>query len=505
MPKNNLIKIIAVLVFVGVFVAWLAMAQSTSRLPTVGSDANNWGTILNNFLNEEHAADGTHEPSVLKRISGMTNVKEYGAIGDGATDDTAAIQAALNASLNVFLPAGTFKTSAPLPVRSGQAVVGAGSQLTIVLNTTTIGLKRQSSGDIRDVTLRGFRIRAANDSSNSLIAFDLSRFSYSQFVDLAAEFHRTGFKLSREIASGQAYFDTFRDIYALRNQTGILLEDVATGAVPNANTFYNIIIEDVGVWADGNGIDLSGNGNLFVGIYAGIPGGNAAIKIRTVSSKNVFIRPYAESSITYAFDVGAGTSGRKNLVIYPHMDSTSMTLTNAPNDPDLVIFDVTGLNNLAISKSEALLKLTATNPGARTWQLISGGGAEIGTGEFGIQSTDNYNVPFRIANNAPTNAITISNLGDVAIATAGANANAGKLGVGTRSPQSTLSVGSGSGDSAYQYLQIDAESSLPPATDCDSDLERGRLIVDYSGASGAHKLYICTGASDGWDSVTLAN
>ncbi len=505
MAKNNLIKIIAVIVFVGVFVAWLAMAQSTPRLPIVGSDTNNWGTILNGFLGEEHVADGTHKPDTLKSISGMTNVKEYGAKGDGITDDTAAIQAALDASLNVFLPAGTFKTTAPLTIRSGQAVVGAGSQLTIILNTTTTGLKRQPSGDVRDVALKGFRILAANDSSNSLIAFDLSRFSYSQFVDLAARFHRTGFKLSREVASGQAYFDTFRDIYALNNQTGILLEDVATGAVPNANTFYNVVIEDVGVWTGGNGIDLSGNGNLFVGIYAGIPGGNAAIKIRTVAAKNVIIKPYAESSITYAFDVGAGTSGRKNLIIYPHMDSTSMTLTNAPNDPDLIIFDVTGLNNFAISKSEALLKLAATNPGARTWQLISGGGGEIGTGEFGIQSTDNYNVPFRIANNAPTNAIIVSNLGDVFTATAGENANAGKLGIGTRNPQSILSVGNGPGDSVYQYLQIDAESGQPPVADCDNDLERGRLLVDYSGASGAHKLYICTGAANGWDSAALTD
>lgn len=56
-----------------------------------------------------------------------------------------------------------------------------------------------------------------------------------------------------------------------------------------------------------------------------------------------------------------------------------------------------------------------------------------------------------------------------------------------------------------EYAQIDAESGAPPAADCDNDSERGRMILDYSGAAGAHKLWICVSAADGWDSVTLTD
>lgn len=46
------------------------------------------------------------------------DVLRFGAVGDGVTDDTAAIQAAVNATVNgvVFLPPGTYRV-APPPTR----------------------------------------------------------------------------------------------------------------------------------------------------------------------------------------------------------------------------------------------------------------------------------------------------------------------------------------------------------------------------------------------------
>jgi len=68
-------------------------------------------------------------PTVL----GMTNVKDFGAVGDGATDDTTAIQAAVTYAVahrndTVFFPVGTYKVTGQITVAQGVKLKGPGSQ-----------------------------------------------------------------------------------------------------------------------------------------------------------------------------------------------------------------------------------------------------------------------------------------------------------------------------------------------------------------------------------------
>ncbi|MBI4668848.1 MAG: hypothetical protein HY747_06635, partial [Elusimicrobia bacterium] len=53
-----------------------------------------------------------------------------------------------------------------------------------------------------------------------------------------------------------------------------------------------------------------------------------------------------------------------------------------------------------------------------------------------------------------------------------------------------------------RYFQAEnSTAGAPPAADCDADAERGRLTIDTTN----NRLYVCNGASRGWDYVTLTN
>lgn len=64
-----------------------------ARLSILNNDIDHWGAIPNEFLRISHRGDGT-----LKKASEIVSVQDFGGVGDGVADNTAAIQAALNAA-----------------------------------------------------------------------------------------------------------------------------------------------------------------------------------------------------------------------------------------------------------------------------------------------------------------------------------------------------------------------------------------------------------------------
>lgn len=92
----------------------------------------------------------------------------FGAAGDGETDDTAAINAALSSGSNVFFPAGVYKITSPLIMPSGIIISGA-SGLTSIKTYITDGyvLQSQSSTTITSINIENIKFENGNTADET--------------------------------------------------------------------------------------------------------------------------------------------------------------------------------------------------------------------------------------------------------------------------------------------------------------------------------------------------
>lgn len=136
------------------------------RLPMPGSDAENWGNLLNEFLRVAHNEDGTPRGGSL-----FVNVKEFGALGNGVTDDGVAIQTAINSLPRggvVYFPAGTYLIDQPNGLlfsvpnlvlqgssRGASQLVAGGACRNALLQSQAAPVVHAGHIEIRDLTLNG--------------------------------------------------------------------------------------------------------------------------------------------------------------------------------------------------------------------------------------------------------------------------------------------------------------------------------------------------------------
>lgn len=149
---------------------------------SASSTADNDGTVI------ELDAGGTGR---FKRLySGALNVKWFGAKGDGSTDDTNAIQAAVDTGLDVFIPATEdyYEISANILVAaSGQTIFGSG-KLSYIYQTHATNAAIKAVSKAR-VTVRDLRITPpgaqASNKDGSACTFDTCTFSVMRNIHVS--------------------------------------------------------------------------------------------------------------------------------------------------------------------------------------------------------------------------------------------------------------------------------------------------------------------------------
>lgn len=128
----------------------------------VGTGDTGKALVYNNATGHWEPVDVATQVELAAAVAGLYNVKDYGAHGDGVTDDTTAIQAAITAAGSatyggvVSVKPGVYLLTASLTVPANVAIVGFGNRLSLLKRAGAYGSVISVAND--NVTLQDFAI-----------------------------------------------------------------------------------------------------------------------------------------------------------------------------------------------------------------------------------------------------------------------------------------------------------------------------------------------------------
>jgi hypothetical protein len=276
--------------------------------------------------------------SVQSRLRDTISVKDFGAVGDGVADDTAAIQAAINAHEMVFFPAGTYYCDG-VTLQSNRVLFGEGAASVIFQpgNASLQGLLYANSGSastyvenitIRDLKVLGDVVNAGFFEFRHLIAMNGVKNCLIErcFVE---GFLGDGIYIGSGNVGGQERHNvnvTIRDCYIdginkdNRNGISVIDGDGVTiennyitrtsrsnmpGAIdvePDANAFH--VVKDIRI--AGNKIFNCGGNVAAIGIL--LPGVTYSVPPCSFEITNNFIENCDAYGIYYTYNVSGGVS-----------------------------------------------------------------------------------------------------------------------------------------------------------------------------------------------------
>lgn len=109
---------------------------ATERYGNLITFADITGTLGSDRVSFLQAGTGAVLRTAQGKMRDVVSVKDFGAVGDGVADDTAAMQAAHNTGQIVYYPPGTYKFSTLTNITAG-GIIGAGQTQTVLLSTNT--------------------------------------------------------------------------------------------------------------------------------------------------------------------------------------------------------------------------------------------------------------------------------------------------------------------------------------------------------------------------------
>jgi len=315
----------------------------TTLTTTVPLAQTSGGTgVSNASLTSIIATGSTTARTLGTRFADVVNVKDFGAVGDGVTDDTAAIKAAINYAVpgaTVYFPKGNYLITSTVSISASSGIGGVillgegqGSQITASSAVTSLF---SFAGDLCSV--QGLNFNGGSTTNAKAIVFNggvnnyvvsLSGCLFSSF-SVAVDLHTdswivnnnyfvnctTAINLADSALNGSCYSN-----YTLGGQTSVNFTQVtqqAEGVRVFNNTFLNTaanakainILAGLEIQIFNNIIDQTGNssgGQQGIGIFA-VP--SSTFTISNVKILNNWVcGGWGNTSYAIRATIGSGTS-----------------------------------------------------------------------------------------------------------------------------------------------------------------------------------------------------
>lgn len=288
-----------------------------------------WAQCNGVFPGNTYCGTNTATPAPPKAVAGSTTAitpEQFGAVGDGATDDTAAVQKAVNALLGSQLPkqtlflANSYKLSSTVSLNASAipspigffSIMGQGKDFTFVTSGfSALEITGDDTNTVTDVTIANISCQDKtvnptnagsciwmNGPSNSAATFDKIRFDNILSFN-AHDAIKIGGAMSHSLFSNITTWNNFNGITFV-NTTGTanVLTGLMTTVTSGAGLFAGDKIGNVGDlsvsnWqGDGGGVGLQLNAGPAYGDNVHIDGfqwnaGTAAVSLSGMNNVHI--------------------------------------------------------------------------------------------------------------------------------------------------------------------------------------------------------------------------
>lgn len=313
------------------------------------ADATVWTADPVSNIGAILATGSTTKRTLQSRFAEVYNVLDWGAVGDGAADDTAAIQAAIDQANTdfagttnrsvVYMPPGleylistaiTVKTGVNLMFASAKITSGVRPAIKMQTRSGLIGdnsllratggvaggfVAADGSASVSSVALEGFYLTHASNKFAGSIGIDMDRALQWELLNVEVDGAETGILLDG--GTTNCYYNIFNHVAITDSTTALQLKDNSNG-----NTFNSLRINSctTGILCKEGGTTETSSLNSF---YHPI--------IEAVADPGHAIRLYNAARTTITGAILSGDSGITTVAILIEGSSTGANTILAPS------------------------------------------------------------------------------------------------------------------------------------------------------------------------------